>query len=78
MQVTDVQIFRSLATLPGGCRANLAGDLARVLSALPEVRTDVVAEVRARIDAGQQPSPDVLAARILGRAEARTVASAAA
>jgi hypothetical protein len=67
VQLTDSQITRTLAALPGGCHATLAGDLARVLSALPEVRTDVVAEVRARLDAGEQPSSEDVAARILGR-----------
>ena len=65
MQVTDTQISRTLSALPGGCDAGLACDLARVLSALPEVRRDVVAEVRARLDVGPHPSSDDLAARIL-------------
>ena len=68
MQVSDAQITRSLSSLPGGCDATLAVDLARILSALPEVRNDVVAAVRARLDAGSGPSCDDLAAHILGRA----------
>lgn len=68
VQVSDAQISRSLEALPGGCHESLAGDLARILSALPEVRSDIVAEVRARLDAGAAPTPADLAARIIGAA----------
>ena len=74
VQLSDDQMRRSIALLEArrqrlgedaACDENLAATLSHRLRSLPPVRTEVVAEVRARLEAGAGPSPGEVAWQIL-------------
>jgi hypothetical protein len=77
MQVTEAQVQRSIHALtnddghhepPGDARAGdvPAGLLEQLAQAAP-LRDDRVAEVRRRMERGDQPSAEALAQRMVGR-----------
>ena len=74
VQLSDDQMRRSIALLEArrqrlgedaACDENLAATLSRRLVSLPPVRTEVVAAVRARLEAGAGPSSGEVAWQIL-------------
>lgn len=78
MQPTELQVQRSLEALRradlddeehGEDRpvADVPSELVRLLSQEPPVRSDRLAEVRQRLEDGEQPSAEALAHRMVGR-----------
>jgi hypothetical protein len=79
MQPTSEQVERSLADLrhpPHEPEVVVADDddaasvpevVAAVLSAVPAIRSDAVDRARRRLEAGEQPTDDELAEKVVGR-----------
>jgi hypothetical protein len=77
MQPTDLQVERSLAALRlggidergggPGSSPDMPPGLVEELAATPPVRPDRLAEARQRLEVGEQPDADALAARMVGR-----------
>jgi hypothetical protein len=78
MQVTELQVQRSLRALserpsdPAGPESERVSDalpegLVERLAGAPAVRDDRLAEARERLETGAQPTSDDLAGRMVGR-----------
>jgi hypothetical protein len=79
MQLTELQVERSLEALRsapeqpdgGGCppgdRGEVPTGLVPLLVGAPAVRADRLAEVRRRLATGEEPTPEAVARRIVGR-----------
>jgi hypothetical protein len=78
MQPTSEQVERSLADLrhrPDDVEVRsshgevdlVSDEVSAVLSLMPAIRSDVVDRARRRLDAGEQPTDDELAAKVVGR-----------
>ena len=77
MQPTDIQVQRSLAALEDGSHdsgnddvpspRDVPSGLVEELGAAPPLRPDRMLDARLRLEAGEEPTPDDLADRVVGR-----------